>query len=338
MSDLVAAAAAAMGSPKHLVERSAEARAAADGLTTEEVLAAWAGGVPPPSGGAAPSRPADEGVAPAPRTPAPEPEPAPETPAPAAVAAQPATAATTTITAAAPPPPERVSISEARDFEAVITGPTAGITERITASIPRWLTVLFFAVPLIGLTYLVTFANGPTCGAGGQLTVDRLTGAVENCDGSEFAAGGGAGGVDVRAVIGEGSALYAEPSSCTSCHGAGGGGGTGPAFAGEVLSTFAMCTDHIEWVALGTTGFQDAGRATYGDLDKAVGAGGQMPSFQDTLTADQLAAVVFYERVVFGGQDVEEAVFDCGFAEPEDEAETDEAPTGEADENVAIGE
>lgn len=97
-----------------------------------------------------------------------------------------------------------------------------------------------------------------------------------------------------------------------------------------------MCTDHMEWVGLGTTGFQDAGRATYGDSGKAVGAGGQMPSFQDTLTEDQIAKVVFYERVVFGGQDVEEAVFDCGFAEPEDG--DGEPPAEEADENLALGE
>ena len=338
MSELLAAAAAKLGSPEYLVERSAAARAEADGITTEEVLAAWVGGAPTPAAGGAPDRPAAERVSPAPaaaRTPAIEPAPAPGPVAPptiAAVAVQPAAAAAAT---SAPPPPERVSISEALDFEAVITGPTAGITERIAASVPRWLTVLFFAVPLIGLTYLVTFANGPTCGAGGQLAVDRLTGVVENCDGSEFSAGGGAGGVDVRALIGEGSALYAEPSSCTSCHGAGGQGGTGPAFAGEVLSTFGMCTDHIEWVSLGTTGFQDAGRATYGDQDEAVGGGGQMPSFQDTLTEDQIAAVVFYERVVFGGQDVEEAVFDCGFAEPENGAGDGEP--GEADETLDIG-
>ena len=49
MSDLVAAAAAKLGSPEHLVERSAAARAEADGLSVEEVLTAWAGGVATPS-------------------------------------------------------------------------------------------------------------------------------------------------------------------------------------------------------------------------------------------------------------------------------------------------
>ena len=317
MSDLLAAAAARLGSPEHLVERSAAARAEADGISTEEVLAAWAGGTPTP---------ADRGPeeVPASRPSPPPTAPAPSQPEPVATPVHEPAAAAVTLPAATrpaapvPPPPERVNIVEALDFEAVVTGQTAGITERIAASIPRWLSVLFFAVPLVGLIYLVTFANGPTCGSGGRLAVDRLTGMVENCDGSEFSAGGGAGGVDVRALVADGITVYNEPSSCASCHGAGGEGGSGPPLAGSVLETFAMCTDHIEWVSLGTTGFQDAGRATYGDTGTAVGSGGQMPSFQDTLTADQIAKVVFYERVVLGGQDIEEAVFDCGFAEPED--------------------
>ncbi len=321
MSELLAAAAARMGSPEHLVERSAEARAAADGLSVEDVLAAWAGGGVAPTG----SAPADrqETATPAPTPPA-SPIVATEAPPEAALATLPdvddaGAAPETSEVTAMPPPPERVTIADALDFEAVITGPTAGLTERIAAAIPRWLMGLFFAVPLVGLTYLITFANGPSCGTGGQLAVDRLTGGVENCDGSEFSAGGGAGGVDVRALVGVGSVVYTEPSSCASCHGAGGEGGSGPALAGGVLTTFSMCTDHIEWVSLGTTGFQDAGRDTYGDTAIAVGSGGQMPSFQETLTPDEIAAVVFYERVVFGGQDVEEAVFDCGFAEPEEE-------------------
>ena len=308
---------------EHLVERSAVARAEADGVSLEEVLAAWAGGEASPSGGKPPvASPPPPPSDPRPTTPdpvsSPEPVTLPSMPGPSSLVP------TASATIASPPPPERVTITEAHQFEAVVTGPTAGITERVATAMPRWLMVLFFAVPLVGLTYLISFASGPTCGAGGQLAVDRLTGVVENCDGSAFAAGGGAGGVDVRALVGEATVVYTAPSSCSSCHGAGGEGGSGPALAGEVLSTFAMCTDHIEWVALGTTGFQSAGRATYGDTGKAVGAGGQMPSFQDTLSEDEIAKVVFYERVVFGGQDVEEAVFDCGFAEPENGEEGEE--------------
>ena len=43
MSDL-SAAAAALGIPEAIVQRSAAARAAETGMTVDEVLAAWAGG------------------------------------------------------------------------------------------------------------------------------------------------------------------------------------------------------------------------------------------------------------------------------------------------------
>ena len=49
MSDLAAAAAAAMGLPEVLVQRSAEARAADTGASVDDLLAAWAGGAPAPA-------------------------------------------------------------------------------------------------------------------------------------------------------------------------------------------------------------------------------------------------------------------------------------------------
>lgn len=49
MSDPLAAAAEALGTPEELVRRSAEARAAATGASVEEILEAWAGGAPAPS-------------------------------------------------------------------------------------------------------------------------------------------------------------------------------------------------------------------------------------------------------------------------------------------------
>lgn len=53
MSDLLTAAAAALGTPEALVKRSAEARAAATGASVDDILAAWAGGAPAPSPAAA---------------------------------------------------------------------------------------------------------------------------------------------------------------------------------------------------------------------------------------------------------------------------------------------
>ncbi|HEX6219523.1 MAG TPA: hypothetical protein VF115_00365 [Acidimicrobiia bacterium] len=74
MSD-VQTAGAALGIPPELVQRSAAARAAADGTSIDDILAAWAGDAPPP----APSAPAEtEHAEPAEEAPAPaaEPEPA----------------------------------------------------------------------------------------------------------------------------------------------------------------------------------------------------------------------------------------------------------------------
>jgi hypothetical protein len=63
MSDLLTAAAAALGVPEGLVKRAAEARATETGASAEEILTAWAGGAPAPS------------AAPAPTAAAPPPEP-----------------------------------------------------------------------------------------------------------------------------------------------------------------------------------------------------------------------------------------------------------------------
>ena len=101
MSDLLAAAAAALGAPDHLVERAAQARAEADGTTYEEVLAAWGGGAPLPAPSATPEPPTPPTSSGSPATPpplaAPEPVPAavavataPAAPAPAPQPAAPA--------------------------------------------------------------------------------------------------------------------------------------------------------------------------------------------------------------------------------------------------------
>lgn len=103
MSDL-AAAAAALGIPEALAQRSAEARAAATGTSADEILAAWAGGGSAPAAAAAPPA-SDE--APAPAQAATDEAPAAAAPAPAAPA--PAAAPTR----AAPPPPPAIRDPEA---------------------------------------------------------------------------------------------------------------------------------------------------------------------------------------------------------------------------------
>jgi Cytochrome C oxidase, mono-heme subunit/FixO len=78
MSDLLTAAAAALGTPEALVKRSAEARAGATGATVDEILTAWAGGAPAPTATPAPEPATEEPSAPAGagagKAPAPSPE------------------------------------------------------------------------------------------------------------------------------------------------------------------------------------------------------------------------------------------------------------------------
>jgi len=88
--------------------------------------------------------------------------------------------------------------------------------------------------------------------------------------------------------------------SCSSCHGAGGGGGVGPALT-KSTTDFTTAADQMEWVLEGTKGFQAQGRATYGATNKPVGGGGVMPAFPN-LTAQEIIGVIRHEREVFSGE------------------------------------
>ena len=307
-------AAAALGLPEALVQRSAEARAAETGQSVDDILAAWAGGEASP--------PSDGDVAVSDETAAPEPTDTPDTeepatvaeapPAPVIEAPQPAAAAATAAPTRAPAPAE-VTAAEAAHLPEVITVPTAGIRERTNFSIPRWLTGLLIIVPLFALFALGGSSTG-ACGEATELGIDVITGEIVNCDGSEFTGGGAGGGAtDFVALGGD---IYngtgVSGVNCASCHGANGEGGVGPALGG-VLTTFGACTDHIAWVELGSGGYPDG----YGDTNKPTAGG--MPSFGGALSEEQIAAVSAFERVRFGGEPQEEAVADCGLAEGEGE-------------------
>jgi hypothetical protein len=312
MSDL-SAAAEALGIPEAIVQRSAAARAAETGMTVDEVLAAWAGGgsvagaasaadAPPPSEPEATPE-AEEGE---------EAVPAPETPVPAQPAATPAAAAAGPVTRA--PIPAEVTPAEAAGLPEVITVPTAGIRERTNLAIPRWMAAVMLIIPAFALFALGGSATGE-CGDSTELNTDVITGEVVNCDGTEFTGSGvgGGGGADFIAM---GQELYNGAPACDGCHGANGEGGVGPGFGG-VVTTFGSCADHIEWVTLGSAGFQAEGRGTYGDTNQPVDGG--MPTFGDSLSAEQIASVAAFERVRFGGADPAETLTDCGLAEPEGE-------------------
>ena len=334
MSDL-AAAAAAMGVPETLVQRSAEARAKATGASVDEILAAWAGGAAVPAATTVSAEPKEQEDA-KPQAPdaSPEPEPALAGAGTGPVAtpanAEPQTASRQMPTA--PPPPSEVSPKEALRYPVVVTVPTSGLTERIVPTLPRWLASMLLLIPLFGLLQLAG-ATSNDCGAGAELLADRVTGDLLNCDGSPFEGRGAPGGVTDYIALGEQvfTGQVVAAANCQSCHGAQGQGGVGPALT-TVQATFSSCVDHVEWVTKGTQGFQNEGRSTYGDLNKPVGGAGNMPSFGSVLTPEQIGAVTAFERVRFGGVAPEEALADCGLVQPapEEGAEVTEPAGGEA--------
>lgn len=327
----LSAAAEAMGLPEALVQRSAEARAAEGEQSVDEILAAWAGG----EAVSTTADEAEEAPQPEPETeevPAADaepaepaaPEPVIETPSEPAEAPAPAAAARA-------PAPAEVTMAEAAHLPEVVTVPTAGIRERTNFDIPRWLVAVLMVAPLFALFALGGSATG-ACGEGTELRVDVISGQIVNCDGSEFTGGGvGPGTTDFIAL---GADLYAgavtQASTCAGCHGADGQGtGAFPPMTG-VLTTFGACEDHVEWVLLGSTGWESAYGSTYGDTNKPVNQG--MPAHA-ALTDEQLRAVVAFERVRFGGADTNETLADCGLVEPEDGEEGETPEDGEAPED-----
>jgi len=301
MDELLKAAAEAKGMPESLVKRSAEARAKAEGTTTEAVLAEWAG-VEAPAADAAVATPGEEQAA----------ERAVD-----AVEAQAGAEVEEAETQDAGPRVEVLeptapvpSAESAADVDQATD--TAGVEVSVVSGkkrYPVWLTAMFVIVPLIAVLYIVTVPNGPECGSAGQLLTDPVTGEAVGCDGAPY-------GVDVVDNFSIGQALYS--TNCVACHGEGGGGGAGPALAGgSVLATFpaGSCADHVLWVTLGSAGWVDQVGPTYGATDKQVGGTGvPMPGF-GSLSETELTQVTLYERVAFGEEDLAEAETDCGLTE-----------------------
>ena len=98
-------------------------------------------------------------------------------------------------------------------------------------------------------------------------------------------------------------------SICSACHGEAGQGGTGPALD-SVVETFPSCDDQLQWVTLGSERWRDEIGDAYGAAEKSVVGG--MPENGERLTDEEIAAVVVFERVRYGGQDFAEVSTDCG--------------------------
>ena len=288
MSELVNKVAELLNAPVDLVQRSAEARAAASGKSVDEVLSSWAGGE------------SIEASAPVAETPKEE--------APVEAAPKETIAAAVT---------QKITNSYS------VINETMGIKTNSDTLLPKWLNFSFIIIPLFILVGLISSSNTQECGERGMLNIDRKSQQAVNCDGSPYE-GRGVASTNTINYIALGQEVYAGAAACAGCHGGGGGGGVGPAFTGGALyTTFPTCADHAKWIQLGSAGWQAEVGPTYGAED-TVSIGG-MPGFQGKLTEDELYAVVVFERVVFGGGNTEEVLTDCGLLETEEEEVTTEA-------------
>ena len=99
------------------------------------------------------------------------------------------------------------------------------------------------------------------------------------------------------------------------------------------MTTFGSCDGQIAWVELGSSNWPDA---TYGDTGKPVGGG--MPGFAGSLSEEQIAAVVAFERVRHGGADEDQTLIDCGLVESSDSGEEGADGGMEDDEATESGE
>lgn len=119
------------------------------------------------------------------------------------------------------------------------------------------------------------------------------------------------GGPSLSDALREGRDVYGD--SCSSCHGDSGQGGVGPTLE-AVMQTWPSCSDHQDWIALGSERWKAERGPTYGAADAPITA--VMPSHDDRLTPRQIAAVAAFERVQYGDGDADAVLLDCGLGEP----------------------
>jgi mono/diheme cytochrome c family protein len=130
--------------------------------------------------------------------------------------------------------------------------------------IPFWAMPVLVALPLWGYVYVRTLSPAP----------------VENDP----------------LVLGE--ATYQQ---CSACHGGSGQGLGAPQLSdGKVLNTWPDYRDHLMWVKLGEKNWPGDAYGAH-NTSKAAN-GGSMPSFGGTLSDQQIAQVVLYERRVLSGE------------------------------------
>jgi mono/diheme cytochrome c family protein len=125
----------------------------------------------------------------------------------------------------------------------------------------------------------------------------------------------------------EGQAVYGT-AGCGSCHGAGGGGSASAPALDGVLATWPDFRDHMLWVKVGNAGwFEVAGEEVYG-AEGTASNNGTMPA-HESLDDEELALVVLYERVEFGGLEEGDEEYELLLAIAEGETTFAEAGLGE---------
>ena len=116
------------------------------------------------------------------------------------------------------------------------------------------------------------------------------------------------GGTSRSPLLADGRVLYTS-NGCAACHGSAGEGGAGGPLA-DVVRTFPQCSEHVEWVELGSQGWVETKGDTYGSAGKPIT--GEMPSFSPRMTEEEIRTVAAYERVEFGRLEEETVRADCG--------------------------
>ena len=95
---------------------------------------------------------------------------------------------------------------------------------------------------------------------------------------------------------------------CSSCHGGTGAGASAPALT-SILETFPDCDTQIQWVTLGSERWKEEVGPVYGAPGKEITA--IMPSFDAVLTDEEIRQVVSFERMRFGGGEMDAVLADC---------------------------
>jgi len=105
----------------------------------------------------------------------------------------------------------------------------------------------------------------------------------------------------------EAAELYNVTGGCSGCHGAGGGGGVGYQLNdGSVVETFPHFADQMLHVNRGSSAITgEPYGAVRADGQRISGSRGVMPA-ASTLTQLELELVIFHERVVLSGEEVDD--------------------------------